>query len=74
MLLLGWQGYQFTPTAAAKLPPFQIAASTPTGTTTPPAVSRLEPADVALLTMYSRVYCAYVDRHARRLLLYRFYS
>ena len=58
----------------AKLPPFQIAASTPPATQHPPAPSRLDPADVSLLSVYARVYCAYLDRPARRLLLYRFYK
>lgn len=67
------QGYQFTAKGVAKLPPFQIAASTPAATPSPPAASRLDPADISLLTMYGRVYCAYLNRPARRLLLYRFY-
>jgi hypothetical protein len=68
------QAYQWARAGVAKLPPFQIAASTPPATQHPPAPSRLDPADVSLLSVYARVYCAYLDRPARRLLLYRFYK
>ncbi len=68
------QAYQFSREGPTKLPPFQIAASTPPETASPPAPSRLDPADVALLSLYGRVYCAYTDRPAQRLLLYRFYK
>ena len=57
-----------------KLAPFQIGASTPSAQPAPPAASVLDPADITLLTAYQRVYCAYCDRPARRLLLYRFYK
>ena len=34
----------------------------------------LDARDVHLMTLYGRVYCAYLDVQAGRLLLYRFYS
>lgn len=34
----------------------------------------LDARDVHLMTLYGRVYCAYLDVQAGKLLLYRFYS
>ena len=68
------QAYQLMPSGVTKLPPFQIAATTPTVGMNPPAMPRLNTRDVHLMTLYGRVYCAYLDVQAGRLLLYRFYS
>ncbi|KAK9835222.1 hypothetical protein WJX81_006819 [Elliptochloris bilobata] len=67
------QGYQFAAEGLVKLPPFQIAASTPGATPAPPAASRLDPAAVRLLALYGRAYCAFLDRPGRRVLLYRLF-
>lgn len=62
------------PSGMTKLPPFQIAASKPAVSGSPPAMPQLDARDVHLVTLYGRVYCAYLDAQAGRLLLYRFYS
>ena len=67
------QGYQFAADGLVKLPPFQIAASTPGATPAPPAASRLDPKAVKLLALYGRAYAAFLDRPGRRLLLYRLF-
>eukprot|EP00884_Botryococcus_braunii_P003056 jgi/Botrbrau1/12751/Bobra.67_1s0110.1 len=68
------QAYQFTQEAIVKLPPFQIGASTPGASSMPPAQSRLDPDDVVLLNLYSRAYCAYIDRPNKKLYLYLFFK
>ena len=68
------QAYQLMPSGITKLPPFQIAASTPSVSGSPPAMPKLDARDVHLVTLYGRVYCAYLDAQAGRLLMYRFYS
>jgi hypothetical protein len=68
------QAYQFTQEAIVKLPPFQIGASTPGASSAPPARSRLDPNDVVLLNLYSRAYCAYIDRPNKKLHLYLFFK
>lgn len=68
------QAYQFTQEAIVKLPPFQIGASTPGASSAPPAQSRLDPNDVVLLNLYSRAYCAYIDRPNKKLHLYLFFK
>lgn len=68
------QAYQFASDGLVKLPPFQIAASTPGATPAPPAASRLDPASVRLLAAYGRAYCAFLDRPGLRLLLYRLFK
>lgn len=35
---------------------------------------QLDARDVHLVTLYGRVYCAYLDAQAGKLLMYRFYS
>jgi hypothetical protein len=68
------QAYQLLPSGITKLPPFQIAASAPSASVNPPAMTHLDVKDVHLVALYGRVYCAYMDAQAGRLQLYRFYS
>ena len=63
------------PSGITKLPPFQIAASNSPAKADPSAaMPHLDAQDVHLMTLYGRVYCAYLDVQAGKLLLYRFYS
>ena len=63
------------PSGITKLPPFQIAASNSPAKADPSAaMPHLDARDVHLMTLYGRVYCAYLDVQAGKLLLYRFYS
>ena len=63
------------PSGITKLPPFQIAASNSSAKADPSAaMPHLDARDVHLMTLYGRVYCAYLDVQAGKLLLYRFYS
>ncbi|KAK9823149.1 hypothetical protein WJX72_000636 [[Myrmecia] bisecta] len=68
------QAYQFTSEGIIKLPPFQIAATTPQDSARAPPLSHLDPDDIRLMTMYGRIYCSYIDRREQRLYLYRFYK
>ena len=68
------QAYQLMPSGITKLPPFQIAASKPAASGGPPAMPQLDARDVHLVTLYGRVYCAYLEAQSSRLLMYRFYS
>ena len=69
------QAYQFTLEGIIRLPPFQELSGSPSATASAPsATAGLDLDAVSVLTLYSKVYCAVLDRAGRRLLLHRFYK
>ena len=71
---LRMQAYQFSSDGILRLPPFQLISSKASASGGPPQHSPVDSGMVSILTLYSRVYCAILERKERCLSLYRFYK
>ncbi len=56
-----------------QLPPFQAAQGRQGGAPGAPT-PRLDPDNVAIANLYSRIYCAILDPNEQKLVLYRFFK